>query len=256
MSESTKDLAAIPVGHYHQVMERGNPIRRAWHLLKFQRVLDAFPPGPGLSLLDVGCFAGSLLSLADQTRFSRQLGVDILPEQIQFANAHFGTAQRHFQTIHTLEDLSALPGTFDCVSTIELIEHVTPSEIAVLFRGAARLLVPGRGVFVLSTPNYLSAWPLLELGLNHFSDVDYSEQHITRFNRLSVKSKLERMVPELGRWFRWDLVTTTHLLTPFAAPFLGVERACQLGEAVPHSRWFMPFGSLILMRLTRTAEPA
>ncbi|HSP19055.1 MAG TPA: class I SAM-dependent methyltransferase [Myxococcaceae bacterium] len=255
MSQSTKDLAAIPVGHYHQVMERGNPIRRAWHLLKFQRVLDAFPPGPGLSLLDVGCFAGSLLSLADPTRFSRQLGVDILPEQIHFANANFRTPERQFQSIHRLQDLSALPETFDCVSAIELIEHVTPAEIDALFRGAARLLVPGTGAFVLSTPNYLSAWPLLEFGLNHFSDVDYSEQHITRFNRLTVKSKLRHMVPDLERWFRWDLVTTTHLLTPFAAPFLGVERACQLGASVPHSRWFMPFGSLILMRLTRTTEP-
>jgi 2-polyprenyl-3-methyl-5-hydroxy-6-metoxy-1,4-benzoquinol methylase len=255
VSGSTKELAAIPVGHYHRVMESGNPIRRAWHLLKFQRVLDAFPPGPGLSLLDVGCFAGSLLSLADETRFSRQLGVDILPEQIQFATEHFGTQRRHFQTIRSLDDVPSLPGPFDCVSAIELIEHVTPAEIQTLFRGVATLLVRGTGSFILSTPNYLSTWPLLELGLNRFSDVDYSEQHITRFDRLTVKSRLARIVPELSRWFRWDLVTTTHLLTPFAAAVLGVERAVRAGSSVPHSRWFMPFGNLILMRLIRTHEP-
>lgn len=255
MSGSTKELAEIPVGHYHRVMESGNPIRRAWHLLKFRRVLDAFPPGPGLSLLDIGCFAGSLLSLADETRFTRQLGVDILPEQIAFANEHFGTEHRRFQTIRSLEDLPALPGPFDCASAIELIEHITPVEIHALFQGAATLLVPGTGSFILSTPNYLSTWPLLELGLNRFSDVDYSEQHITRFDRLTVKSRLGRIVPELERWFRWDLVTTTHLLTPFAAAVLGVERACRVGSSVPHSRWFMPFGNLILMRLTRTHEP-
>lgn len=254
MSDSSKELAAIPVGHYHRVMESGNPIRRAWHLLKFRRVLDAFPRGPGLSLLDVGCFAGSLLSLADETRFSRQLGVDILPEQIQFATEHFGTERRRFQTIRSLDDLPSLPGPFDCVSAIELIEHVTPAEIRTLFRGVATLLVPGTGAFILSTPNYLSTWPLLELGLNRFSDVDYSEQHITRFDRLTVKSRLGRIVPELSRWFRWDLVTTTHLLTPFAAAIFGVERACRVGSSVPHSRWFMPFGNLILMRLTRTHE--
>ena len=255
MNESTKDLAGIPVGHYHQVMEHGNPIRRAWHLLKFRRVLDAFPHTTGLSLLDVGCFAGSFLSLADETRFSRQLGVDILPEQIHFASEHFGTERRRFESIRSLDDLASLPGPFDCVSAIELIEHITPREIDVLFRNVARLLTPTTGVFVLSTPNYFGTWPLLEFGLNHFSDVDYSEQHITRFNRLTVKSKLRGMVSELERWFRWDLVTTTHLLTPFAAPILGVERACQLGASVPHGRWFMPIGNLILMRLTRTAEP-
>ena len=152
-------------------------------------------PGPGLSLLDIGCFAGSLLSLADETRFSRQLGVDILPEQIRFATEHFGTEHRHFQTIRSLEDLPALGGPFDCASAIELIEHITPDEIRTLFRGVATLLAPGTGSFILSTPNYLSTWPLLELGLNRFSDVDYSEQHITRFNRLTVKSRLARMVP-------------------------------------------------------------
>src|SRR4029453_12723356 len=204
MSASSKELAAIPVGHYHRVMESGNPVRRAWHLLKFRRVLDAFPPGPGLSLLDVGCFAGSLLSLADETRFSRQLGVDILPEQIQFATEHFGNERRRFQTIRSLDELPSLPGPFDCVSAIELIEHVTPAEIRTLFRGVATLLVPGTGLFLLPTPNYLSTWPLLELGLNRFSDVDYSEQHITRFDRLTVKSRLARIVPELSRWFRWD----------------------------------------------------
>ncbi len=145
VSGASRELAEIPVGHYHQVMERGNPIRRAWHLLKFQRVLDAFPPGPGLSLLDIGCFAGSLLSLADQTRFSRQLGVDILPEQIEFASAHFGTDRRHFQTIRALEDLPALPGPFDCASAIELIEHITPAEIGTLFRGAATTPRAGEG---------------------------------------------------------------------------------------------------------------
>src|SRR4030095_16274105 len=108
MSDSSKELAAIPVRHYHRVMESGNPVRRAWHLLKFRRVLDAFPPGPGLALLDVGCSAESLLSLADETRFSRQLGVDILPEQIQFATEHFGNERRRFKTIGSLAELPSL----------------------------------------------------------------------------------------------------------------------------------------------------
>jgi len=94
VSDSTKELSEIPIGHYHRVMESGNPIRRAWHLLKFRRVLDAFPPGPGLSLLDVGCFAGSLLSLSDETRFTRQLGVDILPER--------GRVNNYFKWFHVI----------------------------------------------------------------------------------------------------------------------------------------------------------
>jgi hypothetical protein len=76
------DYEAIPDGHYDRVLREGNPIRRLWHLSKFERVLDQLPPHPGQSLLDIGCFAGSFLSLADSERFSEQRGVDVLPAQI------------------------------------------------------------------------------------------------------------------------------------------------------------------------------
>ncbi|MEN6405245.1 MAG: hypothetical protein ABFC77_02115 [Thermoguttaceae bacterium] len=53
---------AIPLGYYQQVVETGNPIRRAWHLQKFERVIECLPKTPGQSILDIGCFAGTFLS--------------------------------------------------------------------------------------------------------------------------------------------------------------------------------------------------
>jgi 2-polyprenyl-3-methyl-5-hydroxy-6-metoxy-1,4-benzoquinol methylase len=253
MSSSSKQLLEIPTGHYHRVMKEGNPIRRTWHLLKFKRVIDALPLGPGLSLIDIGCFAGSLLSLASETQFATQLGVDILPEQIDFANQHFGSAHRRFEVIASLGSLARLPGQFDCATAVEVIEHLRSEEIRQLVLGAAKLLKPSAGVLVLSTPNYASTWPLLEVALNHFSDVDYSEQHITKFTWFNLRRKLVDIVPELNRYFTFDLVTTTHLFTPFAAPLLGVERAMRLSIYVPHARWHIPFGNLLLLRLRRTA---
>src|SRR5262249_9625494 len=70
VSEPSKELTAIPVGHYHRVMESGNPIRRAWHLLKFRRGLAAVPPGPRPSLLAIGCFPRHPPRPAPATRFS------------------------------------------------------------------------------------------------------------------------------------------------------------------------------------------
>jgi 2-polyprenyl-3-methyl-5-hydroxy-6-metoxy-1,4-benzoquinol methylase len=245
----------IPVGHYHRVMEEGHPIRRAWHRLKFIRVLEALPKGPRLSLIDIGCSAGSLLSLASEARFSRQLGIDIQPDQIAFANARFGTGYRRFQPVASLKDLRTLPGEFDCATCVEVLEHLTPAEIRELFLGASKLLTPGRGTFVLSTPNYISPWPLLELALRYVSDVDYSEQHITTFNWFNLRAKLVGIVPELTKYFAFDPVTTTHLVSPFAAGLVGVETAIRLGSFVSHARWRMPFGSLILMRLRRNAQP-
>jgi 2-polyprenyl-3-methyl-5-hydroxy-6-metoxy-1,4-benzoquinol methylase len=253
MSDGTsRQLEQIPVGHYHRVMETGHPIRRAWHLLKFQRVLDLCDGPPG-ALLDVGCFAGSLLSLAPQARFPRQLGVDILPEQVAFAEASFGAPFRHFQHLASLAELGQLPGPFHYATCVEVIEHLTREEIRTLFLGVARLLAPG-GHFVLSTPNYTSTWPVLELLLNRLSDVDYSEQHITKFNFFSLQKKLAAIVPELPALFSFELTTTTHWVSPFLAVF-GVETATRVGSAVPHARWWMPFGNLVLFRLRRTDAP-
>lgn len=254
MSRQSKSLKDIPVGHYHRAMESGHPIRRAWHLLKFTRVLEVLPSGPGLSLIDVGCFAGSFLSLAPETRFSLQLGVDILPEQIDFANAHFGTSYRTFEYLSSLTELGNFRQSFDCATAIEVIEHLTKKDIYRLFAGVARLLKPETGAFVLSTPNYTSTWPAIEEALKYLSDVDYSEQHITKFNYFNLRSRLESIVPWFSRYFRFGLLTTTHWLSPFAAVF-GLNVATRLGSIIPYKTWRFPFGNLILVRLVRTAEP-
>lgn len=249
----SKDLTDIPVGHYHRVMESGHPVRRAWHLLKFTRVLDLCDVGPG-ALLDVGCFAGSLLSRAPEQQFPRQVGVDILADQVAFANASFQTPFRHFQHIENLEALRSIAKPFEYVTCVEVIEHLGPQTIRTLFLEVARLLTPGKGRFVLSTPNYASTWPLLELLLNRLSDVDYSEQHITRFTYFGFERQLRQIVPEFDRYFRLEVKTTTHLVSPFLA-VLGVETATRVGALVPHARWASPFGNLVLVRLVRNDTP-
>src|SRR6476620_5694232 len=105
MASTDYDYDQIPVGFYDEVLRGGNPIRRLWHLSKFERVLDFLPPRGHRSLLDIGCFAGSFLSLVPETQFPRQLGVDIRPAQIEYAQKRYGTSFREFKHI---PDISAL----------------------------------------------------------------------------------------------------------------------------------------------------
>ncbi|HSI06105.1 MAG: class I SAM-dependent methyltransferase [Myxococcota bacterium] len=249
------DYSGIPVGFYDQVARgQGSAIRKAWHLQKFQRIVDCLPRGPGLSILDVGCFAGTFLSLLDLERFTRQLGVDILPEQVAYANEHYGNAQREFRAIGDVSDIHNLGETFDCVTCIEVIEHLTPEIIKRLIDNVAQVLRPG-GAFVLSTPNYASTWPLVELLLNRFSDVSYEEQHITKLNAFNLEKKLAGIAPSLRTCFHLEMKTTTHLLTPFLAP-LGFDAIMRLSGAVPHKSWRVPFGNLCLAVFVRNSDPA
>ncbi len=248
-AKASKTVQEIPVGHYHHVMESGNPVRRAWHILKFRRALDLCTGPPG-ALLDVGCFAGSLLSLAPQEQFPLQRGVDILPEQVDFAQSHFGTHYRTFAKISSLRELDKIKDTFDYATCVEVIEHLTGEEIRELFTQVAQLLRPRTGTFILSTPNYASLWPALEVVLNATSDVDYSQQHISRFTYFGLGSKLRSLIPNFDALYELDVVTTTHWVSPFLG-ILGVGTALSAGGIVKHSKWRLPFGSLILFRLRR-----
>ncbi|HZZ84839.1 MAG TPA: class I SAM-dependent methyltransferase [Anaeromyxobacteraceae bacterium] len=243
------DYGSIPLGHYDRVLREGSGIRRLWHLSKFERVLDYLPRGAGQSLLDIGCFAGSFLSMVPPERFSRQLGVDILPAQIDYANAHHGSQARRFQHVRSIADLGEVDARFDCVTVIEVIEHLTPDEIRALLGHAARLLAPG-GRLVLTTPNYASTWPILERILNRVGDVNYQEQHITRFTFFDLERKLAAIHPALRSEFALELRTTTHLLTPFLAG-ISFDLAHRISRLVPHRRWKLPFGNLILAGFVR-----
>lgn len=245
-SSAAFDYSRIPVGFYDQVLKDGSPIRKAWHAHKFQRILDCLPQGENLSILDIGCFAGSFLAmLEDSKRFSYQVGVDILPEQIQYANANYQTPYRKFLAIPEISLLQKhIETLFDCITLIEVIEHLPATEIPILIDEVARRLKPG-GIFVLSTPNYTSLWPVLEFLLTHFSDVSYEEQHITKFNIFTLENRLATLAPKIKTHFRMRFKTTSHLISPFLAP-ISMKLAQTVSHTIPHNRWRMPFGSLCL----------
>lgn len=243
------DYHAIPEGYYDRVLREGNPIRRLWHLSKFERVLDCLPAKDGGAILDIGCFAGTFLSLVAPDQFQRQLGVDILPGQIDYANANYGTPFRQFRHVDSITHLRGIDERFDCITLIEVIEHLDAGEIRTLLREVSRMLRPG-GRLVLTTPNYASTWPILERILNRLSEVSYEEQHITRFTYFNMLRRLGELHPEFPAEFSLELQTTTHFITPFLAG-LSFDAARRLSRTVPHRKWRHPFGNLVLMVLAR-----
>lgn len=108
-----------------------------------------FTPLAGKTALDVGCGAGLLCE--PLARLGAQVtGVDAAPENIGAARAH---AQASGLAINYLagEFEQLVQGrTFDLVTSMEVIEHVT--DPAAFVAGLAAALAPG-GLMVLSTPN-------------------------------------------------------------------------------------------------------
>ncbi len=104
----------------------------------------------GARVLDLACgegFGPALLAVEAR----EVVGVDIDPQTVQHATAHYRRDNLHF-TVGSMVDPQLLAGAepFDVITCFEALEHVTEQDT--LIAVVARLLVPG-GLLLTSTPD-------------------------------------------------------------------------------------------------------
>jgi len=185
--EADFDYGSIEQAYYDRIVQKNRGIRAKWHHLKFHAVrqlVDVLAPDG--ELLDLGCGPGTFLSTLGQDRVC--VGVDVAPRQVAFARRRYGSSTRRFLCCNVTH-LPFDAGSFDVITSSELVEHLPLEGVRALLAEAQRCLRPG-GVLVLTTPNYRSAWPLLEWLVSVCTDVDYRKQHVTRFRRETLRQAL------------------------------------------------------------------
>ncbi len=205
MASSDFDYESIPVGYYDEVFHRERGVQSKWHHLKFARIRERMQQPQ--KHLDIGCGPGTFVGTLSGRGTS--VGVDISQAQLDYAEQHYASPDRRFVAI-TPGTLPFEDASFDCVTLVELIEHLTSDDALATLREAHRVLGPG-GQLLVSTPNYRSLWPAIEGLLNRLGKVDYSDQHINKFNR----ERLARLLQDCG--FREVSVEAYQLAAPFAA---------------------------------------
>lgn len=147
------------------MLHRLNPVRLRylreridahWHLDE-----SGFTPLAGKRALDVGCGAGLLCEPLARLG-AAVTGLDAAAENVAVARAH--AVQSHLTIDYRTGSVEGLGAeTFDLVTSLEVIEHVT--DPAAFVAGLARALA-SEGLLVMSTPNRtaLSRLALIALG--------------------------------------------------------------------------------------------
>lgn len=182
----------IPAGYYFKVMNEGSAPQRFWHKYKFREIARRIPKDS--HVLDFGCGPGSFLHILKTERPDlTAVGVDIAGRQIAFAQENVATSDEKFSFVQVEEEKVKLPfasGTFDVVTSIEVIEHVHP-YLAMQILAEARRVLKSDGKIIVTTPNYRSLWPLIEYLLEKLSPVKYHDQHISKFTPNALVKVME-----------------------------------------------------------------
>ena len=179
------DYNDIDFGFYDEIFYKNKGVRSAWHFTKFDYIKKKI--NKKNIHLDVGCGSGTFISLLNN---KESYGIDISSKQIKYASKKYGKKNKKFYSFS--KRIPFKKNFFDSISLIELIEHLSDREIYILFKEIFRILKPN-GVIHITTPNYLSFWPLLELILNQISKVSYENQHINKFNLFNVSKITKKL---------------------------------------------------------------
>ena len=129
-------------------------------------------------LIDVGCGSGRLAKPLAEYLTGRYLGIDVVPELIDFARRNVARPDWRFEITKGLT-IPEQDQTADMVCFFSLLTHLLHEESYVYLREAKRVLKPG-GKIVLSFLDFTVAdhWPIFESNL---SDVGIGAQPMNVF---------------------------------------------------------------------------
>ncbi len=139
----------------HQI----NPLRLEW--------IDALAHIPGKAVLDVGC-GGGILAEAMARRGAAVLGIDLATKPLRVAQLHALEAQTsgvQYREVAAEALAEELPGHFDTVTCMEMLEHVPdPSAIVT---ACSTLVKPGGWVFFSTINRNAKAFLFAIVGAEH-----------------------------------------------------------------------------------------
>ena len=139
----------------HQI----NPLRLDW--------IDQRARIAGKRALDVGC-GGGILADAMARRGAKVLGIDLSTKALRVATLHAleaGTPSVDYREVYAEELADEMPGQFDVVTCMEMLEHV-PDPASVV-KACSELCRPGGWIFFSTLNRNLKSFLFAIVGAEH-----------------------------------------------------------------------------------------
>lgn len=207
---SRPSSSTIPGDYQHRALHQGPPVQRMWHEAKLELAKTLIPPASAETILDAGCGSGVVSAFLAQLG-AHVVGVDANRKAISFAERTFGSARLSFVASSIF---AFRQSGFNTIVCFEFIEHFPEVEAEALLLHLRSLAKPG-GRLLLTTPNYRSAWPIIETALDllQLAPRLRDDQHLCRF----TPEKLTRFLKNSG----WNLLELGSFngIEPFLAAF-------------------------------------
>ena len=195
----------VPIGYYDKVYKIKKGIQSKWHNQKFNFIKERMKDYK--NHLDFGCSAGTFIGCLNEKK--KSIGVDISIEQINYAKKKYKRKKHNF--FFSKLPLPFRDESFDVVTFLEVIEHCDDIQNNIIIKEIYRLLKPN-GILIITTPNYSSLWPLLEKIISFVGSIDYTKQHINKFNKKKLNNFLR-----LNNFFKVEDMTFIYLAPFFAS---------------------------------------
>jgi len=198
-------------------------------------------------IADIGCGSGTFTRLiAGKYPLARITGIDLSQSAVEFAVRESGArGMKNVSFIcSSVEGLSSDCGKFDVVIMSHIIEHLENPELCL---SKVRGILKNNGKLFITTPNYLSLWPLAEIAFDRMvarKGYSLQEQHISPFNPFSLKAAAERTgfcVKEKKNLYLFSMPAS-----------LFSKRAAGLLFNIDRMLDFLPFGMITYMECEKT----
>jgi cyclopropane fatty-acyl-phospholipid synthase-like methyltransferase len=177
---------------------------------------------PGEVIVDIGTGRGELLVAATQMGAARAYGIEYSPAAVEMTRRTLGVHGAGDRAEVVLADARSVPlpdAIADLVCYVDVVEHLTPSELHVALREAHRILKPGGRVVAHTMPNrliYTATYRALRLLFsanrwpadprNAHEQLMHVNEQTTRGLRRALTEAGFRAEATLGEWIYTDFV--------------------------------------------------